>query len=223
MHNEVIVVAGCTHREGFIDEYESQLAAADIPFHLEPIKLPGGANDFTITKRVQFLRRMAEKFSDYRFLVATDAWDVLFLGRKQELIDKAHRGAVLIAAERNCYPESILASHIIGNTPWRYANAGLIAAPPDALKAWCDAILTWNIDPDILDQAWFNRRLAKQSSMVALDTDTTLFYVVSSNQEDGSLRSKDGRLWNSRTNQFPVFFHFSGHCSTDYVRNIVTK
>src|SRR5580692_8816256 len=127
---DVIVVSCCTHHEGFLCEYEAQLTAADIPFHLESIELQGGANGFTIVKRVQFLRKMAQQFLDYKILYATDAFDVLFFGTKQELIDKAPAGFVC-AAERNCYPEPHLASRIACNEPWRYANAGLIACPPN--------------------------------------------------------------------------------------------
>ncbi len=86
----VIVVAGATHREGFIDEYEAQLAKEDIPFHLEPLEpLPLGANSITMRKRISYFRRIAERFIDYKALYITDAWDVLCFATKHELIDKA--------------------------------------------------------------------------------------------------------------------------------------
>lgn len=220
--NDVIVVAGATHREGFIDEYEAQLAAADIPFYLKPLDpLPAGANSITMRRRIKFFRDIASEFSDYRTIYITDAWDVLFFGTKQELIDKAPT-LFLCSAERNCYPEADLADRISGFTPWRYANNGCVAANPEYLWNWCADAERTN-DLDILDQAWFNRRCAERSPLTPLDTSTNIFYVVSAWLEDGALQVKNGRPWNSVTNCYPSFLHFSGKCPSDGVRNMLTK
>ncbi len=218
--NDVIVVAGATHREGFIDEYEAQLAAAGIEFHLEPLgPLPGGANSINMRIRIDYFRRMAQKFIDCKGIYITDAWDVLFVGTKQELLDKAP-ATFLVSAERNCYPEGHLGDKIQGPTPWKYANNGMIAAYPPYLLEWCD-LAEQTPDMDILDQGWFNRRLAEGSPLVPLDETTNLFYVVSATLEDGSLQAKDGRPWNSRCDSFPNFMHFSGKCPTDSFRKMM--
>src|ERR1700677_2559754 len=116
MDKSVIVIAGATHREGFLDEYEAQLAKADIPFHLEQLDpLPGGANSINMKLRIDYFRKMATQFKDYESLYITDAWDVLFFGDKQELIDKAPK-QFLCSAERNCYPEAHLSDKIKGLT-----------------------------------------------------------------------------------------------------------
>jgi hypothetical protein len=218
--NDAIVVAPYTHREGLLEEYEAQLAAADVPFHLERIDLPGGANGFTVAKRAQFLRKMAENFIDYKVIYATDAFDVLFFGTKEELLHKAPQ-VFTCGAERNCYPEPHLAERISGDTPWCFCNAGLIGCHPYALLNWCNRVES-GPEIDLLDQAWLNRRLADQSSLVSIDSYTDLFYVVSS-EEDGSLEIKSGRLWNSRCDSFPSFFHFSGKCPTDRIRSILNR
>lgn len=220
--NDVIVVAACTHREGFLDEYEEQLNAAGVPFHIEQIEpLVGGANGFTIRIRAEFLRKMATRFIDYKILYATDGWDVLFVGTRQDLLDNAPT-SFLCAAERSCYPEPHLAERVAGESPWRFVNAGLIACPPDALLRWCDEV-EQTAELTLLDQAWLNRRLSEQSPLVTIDTHTELFYVVSSALEDGALQMKNGRLWNSRYDTFPAFFHFSGKCSPDRIRGMLTK
>lgn len=216
---DVIVVAGATHNEGMMNEYAEQLAAADVPFHLEPLDpMPDGPNSYTMARRVQFFRSMAEKFIDYKVIYATDAWDVLFFGTKQDLIDKAPK-TMLWAAERNCYPEKL---EIYGSTPWRYANAGLTAFNPQFALGWCDAAEDRG-EQDILDQAWLNRRLSKNSLLAPIDHLTRLFYVVSLDLEDGSLRVKNGRLWNASTGTFPSFFHFSGKCPTEEVRRLLNE
>lgn len=221
--NEVIVVAGATHREGFIDEYEKSLADAGIPFHLEDIgPLPGGANSISMRKRINYFRKMAEQFVDYQTIYITDAWDVMFFGTKQELIDKAPE-TFLCSAERNCYPEANLAGIITGDTPWKYCNNGMVAATPTWLLAWCGmAEQTPDLD-SMLDQGWFNRRRAEGSPLTPLDETTKLFYVVSAWLEDGALQVKDGRPWNQTCNTFPNFLHFSGKCPDDWVRKMLAE
>jgi len=218
--NDVIVVSGYTHREGFLDEYEAQLAKADIPFHLEPLgDLPGGANSITMQRRINFFRKMAQQFIDYKAIYITDAWDVLCFASKRELIDKAPT-TFICSAERNCYPESNLSDVIHGTTPWRYANNGCVAANPSFLLGWCDAAEKMG-ELDILDQAWFNRRRAYQDAFYELDVTTNLFYVVSAWLEDGALQVKHGRPWNSTCDTFPSFLHFSGKCPSDGVRKML--
>lgn len=219
--NDLIVVAGCTHREGFVNEYEQQLALAGIDFHLEPLaSLSGGANSITMRWRIDFLRKMAHKFSDYKKIIATDAWDVLFYGEKEEVMNKIP-DTLMLSAERNCYPEPGYAPHFTSSSPWKYANS-MIASSPAYLIDW----LEWAQqmpDIDILDQAWFNRRAAENQTTISLDETTDLFYVVSSTQEDGSLQIKHGLPWNRRYNTYPNFFHFSGHCPVDGFRNLLVN
>lgn len=218
----IIVVAGATHREGMIDEYEASLAKSDIPFHLEPLDpLPSGANSINMRRRISYWRKMAAKFSDYDCLYLTDAWDVVLSASKQELIDKSP-DTMIVSAERNLYPESHLVDRIHGATAWKFCNNGCVAANPSYLLAWCDQAERTS-DLDMLDQGWFNRRLAEGSHLVELDTQTSLFYVVSAWLEDGALQKKDGRPWNSVTSQFPCFLHFSGKCPSDGVRKMLEE
>lgn len=215
--NDLIVVAGCTHREGFINEYEQQLALAGIELHLEPLSdLPAGANSISMRRRIDYIRGMATKFQSYKRLIMTDAWDVLFVGDKEEVMSRVPP-TMIVSGERNCYPEPDLRHKFISTSPWKYANNGMIAGYPEYILHW----LEWaeqmpNLE--ILDQAWFNRRIAEDQAAISLDEATELFYVVSATQEDGSLQMKGGRPWNSRFNTYPNFFHFSGKCPDDRFR-----
>lgn len=218
MSNEVIVVAACTHRAKLLDEYERQLANAGVPFHLEHVELPHGAYSITMQWKIDFCRKMALQFREYKTIYVTDAWDVLFFGTRQDLIDKAPH-SLIVAAERNCYPEAHRASAIHGLTPWKYANSQ-IAASVDFLIDWLDRAEA-TPDTEIAEQAWFNRRLAEGSDLVRLDDTTNLFYVVNNDLEDGSLRAKNHRPWNVSCDTYPNFLHFSGGCSTDLVRRML--
>jgi len=215
----VIVIAGCTHRAGLVDEYERSLRDKDIEFHLEHVDpMPEGANSITMHRRINYWRKMAEQFKDYETIFITDAWDVLFFGTKQELLDKSPK-TLLISAERCCYPNYQLADSIQGDTPWRYANNGMIVSSPEYLLEWIKKAEEIS-DLNILDQAWFNHRLSEGRGNIVLDTTTNLFYVVSATLEDGALRAKNGRPWNSKCDTFPNFLHFSGKEGAGNVWNI---
>lgn len=212
----IIVVAYATHRAGMLDEYEAQLASADIPFHLEQASpMPQGANSITMRRRIDYMRAICEKFIDYELIVMTDAWDVLFFGDKQTLVDKI-RGRFTVSGERNCYPEGHLSPMFKSRSQWRFVNNGMLTGAPEeilAFLAWADT----TPDLHILDQAWFNRRAAEGDAFY-LDESTEFFYVVSAWMEDGSLKLKDGRPWNSRYGTYPAWFHFSGKCPDDRFR-----
>lgn len=219
--NDLIVCAGLTHRSGMLDEYERQLAAASVPFHLETLEpLPGGANSINMARRIQFVRTLALRFiNNYAKIVITDAWDVLFYGSCEELVAKVP-DTLIVSAERNCYPEAEYGSRIQGATPWRYVNNGMMAGSPAYLLTWCNQAAQ-SPDLDILDQAWFNRRRAEGSDLTPIDTRTELFYVVSATLETGDLRMKDNRPWNSSCDTYPCFFHFSGQCNPGDFRKLL--
>jgi hypothetical protein len=209
---DVIVIAGFTHRAGLLDTYEQQLINAGIEHCFETVSQ--ATSSFRMNMRISYWRNLAQRFSDYRTIIVTDAWDVLFFGSKQELLDKIEPN-VFISAERNCFPgpefgEEELKDRISGSTPWKYANPGMLVANPMSLLDWLDkAEKTSNLGS--WDQAWCNHRLADGSGFVVIDETTNLLYVVSSHLEDGVLQIKNGRLWNSKCDTYPNFFHFAGH------------
>lgn len=222
--NDVIVVAGATHRAGFLDEYEKQLSDAGIRFHLEPLSsLPAGANSITMRRRIEYIRSVASNFSDFARIIMTDAWDVLFIGTEDELLNKVG-SCVCVSAERNCYPEPQYADAIKKVSEefdrWIYCNNGMLSGHPDHLLEFCTKAEGLG-DLDILDQAWFNRRRAEDSPLFEVDVLTDVFYVVSATQEDGMMQMKSGRPWNSLCDSFPNFFHFSGKCPDDRFRALL--
>ncbi len=208
--NDVIVVTSCTEKKCLANEYERQLTTAGIDHVFEYAGFATSA--FSMTDRIRYWRELAIRFHDYKMIVLTDAWDVLFFGSKQDLLDKLQ--TLLISAERNFYPgaEHGEKDKIKGREPWRYANVGMVAANPECLLEWLrKAERTPNC---WLDQAWLNRRLGDGLVTIPLDEATSLFYTISFTDgrlEDGSLQIKEGKLWNSQYGTYPNFVHFAGH------------
>src|SRR5580658_1475801 len=102
-NNQLIVVMGSSCVAGTMDLYLSQLLEAYIPYHIEPITdiPPLG---FNLGFKIEWLRKFAQRFSDYENIVFSDAWDVTFYGTKEDAISKIPTDHVLFAAEKNCYP-----------------------------------------------------------------------------------------------------------------------
>jgi hypothetical protein len=217
--NDVIVIASFTGRLGLLDAYQQQLSTAQVDFHFEQIDR--ATSSFDMASRLDYWRRIARKFLDYKTVIITDAWDVMFVGTKERLLINLASTAplnVLISAERNCFPGpefgyDDLTNAIINPSPWRYANPGMVAANPAKLLEWIEKAEQTK-DLNISDQAWCNRRLADGTVLVPLDRFTNVFYVISYNDgrlEDGSLQNSGGYLSNRVYDTYPSFFHFAGH------------
>ena len=142
----LIVISYATKRAGLLDIYERQLADAGIDFYLCPIlPLTTWEQLSTIGFTIGMVREMLDRFKDYEHIVFTDAYDMLFFGTQEEVIGKLDRGNILLlqnpilmAAEKNCFPDPTVADKIRGDTPWRYANGGCFAGTHTALARWID-------------------------------------------------------------------------------------
>lgn len=209
---DVIVVLHATHRAHLMDEYEAQLRYAEIDCHVEPVDLPDGIGSMTMRWRLDYWKRMSEKFSEWDRIIFTDAWDVLYFGPREQLLWIIP--PVLMSAERNCWPDESLAHE--GPSPWRYPNPGMLAGYPEAIIDWTNRFAMFP-DVELMDQLWSNRF----HSYIPLDTRTMLFYVASADKEDGSLQKVLGAPCNMRYHTFPQFIHFAGPCHPSRFRALM--
>lgn len=222
---DVMVVSTCTHKAGLVDVYEQQLRLAGIDTGFECGPMPKATAYFSMQERINYWRNIVDKYNEYKMIVITDAWDVMFFGTKEEVMSKLQ--TFIISSERNCAPEDHYAGQIVSDKPCRYANPGMMACSPIGFLKWTDKAeplgdLNFHLSSGS-DQAWFNRRLANKvdPEITPLDDTTSLFYVVSwssGHLEDGSLKIKNGRLWNSAFDTYPNFFHFAGHGNCEPLR-----
>lgn len=219
--SNVIVCTYCDEERGMLDEYRNQVLSAGIAFHLELISPFPHPSNLPLSFKLHWMRQFATDFPHASRLIFTDAYDVLFVGTREDLDSIPEE--VQWAAERNCYPEPALSKLFYGvDTPWRYVNAGLMSGSPEAILDWvADAERHPDYDPGMLDQGWLNRRRVDTVGLVQLDHTTRAFYVMSKDLEGGELQAKNGRPWNSVFDTFPVFFHFSGHCDTTRFRMLL--
>lgn len=208
--NDLLVIIPATSERGFIRQYLKQLESAGIDYHVERVsEIPNAAAGGTHAYALDLYRRCAQTFGNYEKLVFSDAFDVLFYGTKQEVIDKIPVDYVLCAAERNCYPDPSLVSRITGNTPWRFVNGGLTAGTPRSILDWVEKIEKHPFYyPVGLNQGFLNAVLAERNPLVHIDSTTELFYCLFG--ETNELEFVNGLPHNKICNTSPNFIHANG-------------
>lgn len=212
---ELIVVMGCSAIRGTMPLYIRQLSAAGIPVHLEDVSdaanLNGGG---TLQEKVNYLRRIANRFYKYRRIVVTDAFDVTFYGSREALIARIPNSGLLWGAEKNCYPDPSIARHIPARTPWRFANGGMVCGTPEAFIGWASAAETdRDFNGNMLDQQFLNICVARQSILCRIDDVTNLFFCLFGGYEELEFRS--GFPLNTLCQTSPLFIHANGKWSAE--------
>ena len=204
------VITGCSQRKGLLAKLESQLRDAGIPFFCEvdpDAFYPGTAR--LMGEYVGNMRRWLDKWGDAENLVFCDAWDVLFYGTLEEVAAKVPETGILMAAEKNCYPDAYLGPFFLDRGPWRFNNCGLLAGKPTEVDNWLTAVEKHPAyHPRIMDQQWFNYRLLDAENDFPVDHWTSLFYCYFMDQ--GELQVQDGHPVNTITKARPNFVHFNG-------------
>jgi hypothetical protein len=213
--NDLIVIMGATEVHGTMPLYQRQLEEASIEVYvyqgLDRPNMNGGGN---LAYRVEILRRLAQQFSHFEKIVFSDAFDVTFYGKKENLLKKIPTDALLHAAEKNCYPTECLPLPIPDRGPWRYANGGLVAGTPERFLEWCaKAEQHPRYRPSMLDQQFLNELVAEDSPLCRIDHRTNLFFCLHSGYQE--LDFTNGIPINTMHCTFPMFLHANGKWTAD--------
>jgi hypothetical protein len=212
---DLLVLMAMTNPKHLFDTYIRQLDDAGIESYVERVQcFPNENCGGMFGYKVEALRRLAIRFKDYRKLVFTCAWDVMFFGSAEDVLNKIPDEGVLLAAERNCYPDPSIGSLIAGDTPWRYVNGGCMAGTPAAIEEWTYAV---ERQPSYLplepDQGQLNVLLMEGSPLARIDGRTNLFYCLAG--ETGELGFIAGLPYNTVCDTRPNFLHFNGRWPVD--------
>jgi hypothetical protein len=216
MTSRIAVVAYCSQEAGMLPLYRQQLKEANIDLHLTTgVRFYGGTgNGGMLVTKCEAIQQEVKKLWDYNYLIFTDAWDVLFYGTEQEVVEKLDkqlgRYKVLLMAERVCWPDGYLSTCFEGDTIWRFVNGGVMAGSPGALLNWASSILAHpTYIPQIIDQQWMNHRLLMADPLINIDSHCNTFYCM--NGDRGEMICKDGLPYNTVTCTTPNWLHFSGN------------
>jgi hypothetical protein len=144
---------------------------------------------------------------------------VLFVGMRDDVIQKVPMDHVLIATERLCWPDWSMTERVgfDYSTPWCYANGGMFAGTPACILAWLNATEQHSYYvPNGCDQLMLNRLALERSTMFRMDTRTELFYCLPAETND--LQFDHGLPVNTLCGTHPNFIHISGTSTWDPIR-----
>lgn len=224
---DIVVVSGCTRRQGLLDLLESQLKEAGIPFILNHIEVPTEEHGLpfngvsTICRVLDYLAKVAEQTCEYGHVICLDAWDHIFVGTRQTLMDLIRplpEDRVLFQAARICWPNYTIGNFFPPNPlPWKYVCGGGLCATPQALYALVDRgrheIESGNYQgARTIDQELWNWMYAN-SRPFDIDSETKLFYTMAGEPlTNGGLTDLgivNGTPQNLLTGTRPQFIHFN--------------
>jgi hypothetical protein len=202
-----MVITGSSCIKGTMSLYIEQLSRAGIEVFIEDVSQDVGHLDLKF--KVTTIRRLAQKFSNYKRIVFSDAFDVTFYGTRQDLIRKVPTEYVLWAGEKNCYPDPNIAPLIPHVGPWRFANGGLLASSPQKFLEWADRVEQHPYyKPTMIDQQFHNMMLSIGSDLCIIDHRTELFFCLFCGYDE--LQFENGIPVNSVYGTHPNFLHANG-------------
>lgn len=140
--------------------------------------------------------------------IFVDAYDVVALSSPQEAIEKIKdRTKMLISVEKNCWPDSSLASkYPKTDSEWKYINSGSYYSPSKLFIDMIEANPPLYIDDD---QLWMTNRFLNNPNDKVLDYDCEVFQAYSFISDD-DFGYENKRLQNLKTKSQPVLIHSNG-------------
>ncbi|KAL4425810.1 hypothetical protein ABPG75_009826 [Micractinium tetrahymenae] len=162
-----------------------------------------------------------------------DAYDVVVAGKEEDIVDaylatvqgsrtKTGDWPLLFSAEANCFPNETdgssracnttgwYATHRPTDTPYKYLNCGSFMGPAK-LIAWLikENRARPDLDPNQIDQGFFQEVLHDMGEYIVLDHDTKVFWAFYLRKEDMECHS--GKGWfNNLTQTYPHIIHQNG-------------
>lgn len=209
------MILGASTERGTMKQYLGQLEHAGIDYFVQKIEDWAKAN--TVGDCVASQMALAKRFEAYDKLVFSDAFDVRFYGLKEDVLAKIPSDEVLLAGERNCFPDESLRDSMPGKTPWRFVNGGLMAGTPAQIRVFLTLVATHRLfDGSGVNQAFYNRLKHLGQLPAKVDETTTLFYCLHSEQDDLHADAH-GLPVNTRFQTRPNFIHANGESSTQEI------
>ena len=208
--NDLIVISAASCEKGYLSLYREQLAKAGIDFHLEDIsgtEIPALGGNSAI--KTASMISLSQRFSHYKKIVFTDAFDFCFFGERDDVIAKIPDDYVLWGAEKNCYPDQTIAPRIPDRGLHRYGNGGFLCGPPEAMIAWAEKLRERpGYHGNVLDQQYLNLYLSEEDDFVKIDHTTSICFCLFGGYEE--LQFEKGLPVNSTYGTHPNFVHFNG-------------
>jgi hypothetical protein len=151
--------------------------------------------------------------------IFVDAYDVIALSTPQEVIEKIKdRTKMLISVEKNCWPNSELASQYPKtDSEWKYINSGSYYSPSNLFIDMIEDNPPLYVDDD---QLYFSLEWLKNQSIALLDYDCEVFQAYSFIADD-DFGYENKRLQNLKTKSQPVLIHSNGRTDNTKILDLL--
>ena len=215
--SDPLVAFQYSERSGYMDVLERQLQEAGVEY------IASYTPKFSWRETVLWERRISRGFRK-RFIIFVDAWDTIFLGKKEDLLEFCKPG-ILMAADLMCWPDQELEKEYPKNdsklryfTPWRYLNTTPMIGEGLAIESAID--YGWSRHPIEGDE---NDMYAENGTDMRFWTNLFLYGRVGIRLDyecrfaqtlhrarPGSFSIEGKRVVNNYTGSKPLFIHANG-------------
>jgi|688.fasta_scaffold25419_11 hypothetical protein len=151
--------------------------------------------------------------------IFVDAYDVIALSSPQEVLEKIKdRTKMLISVEKNCWPNSELASQYPKtNSEWKYINSGSYYSPSKLFIDMIESYPPLYIDDD---QLYLTNEFLNNPDDKVLDYDCEVFQAYSFIADD-DFGYENKRLQNLKTKSQPVLIHSNGRTDNTKILDLL--
>jgi GR25 family glycosyltransferase involved in LPS biosynthesis len=165
-------------------------------------------------QKINLVKKQLEFYSDDDIVLFVDGYDVFFVAKINEIIDKFKNlnCDILFASEINCWPDKNLANkfdEIHTETRYKYLNSGLYIGTVKHLKYIMQKPIENNEDDQLYFQNRFLENLETQEIVIKLDCDNYIFQCLSGIGDTVGVLFK-GKLINIDTCCCPLVVHGNG-------------
>jgi hypothetical protein len=151
--------------------------------------------------------------------IFVDAYDVIALSSPQEVLEKIKdRTKMLISVEKNCWPNSELASQYPKtDSEWKYINSGSYYSPSKLFIDMIESYPPLYIDDD---QLYLTNEFLNNPDDKVLDYDCEVFQAYSFIADD-DFGYENKRLQNLKTKSQPVIIHSNGRTDNTKILDLL--
>jgi hypothetical protein len=151
--------------------------------------------------------------------IFVDAYDVIALSSPQEVLEKIKdRTKMLISVEKNCWPNSELASQYPKtDSEWKYINSGSYYSPSKLFIDMIESYPPLYIDDD---QLYLTNEFLNNPDDKVLDYDCEVFQAYSFIADD-DFGYENKRLQNLKTKSQPVLIHSNGRTDNTKILDLL--
>ena len=225
----LIVLTYANYRNQFLDEWEKSVKRNGLTYKI----LGSGEKwDGHMTKLKAYAKEL-NVMNDNDLVILCDAFDLLFLADSQEIIDKYNKltpeHKIVISSDTNCPDISASCSKeqlkcYKDTKNVNYVCAGFIMGLVKDLKKAHKEILILEKNFKNDDQIAWDYYRSKHCNEVVLDTNyniclTYVMAVLSMESMDKFIKYENGRIYNSKFNNYPCVVHMPAHYLYPSVRS----